>query len=363
MKNVVVFFGGKSVEHDISVITGALTCNILKDEFNVYPVYVDKKNGFYTGEILFDIDEYVKLDYKKLKRVTFLNDNGLYEIRKNKIKRIADIYCAVNCSHGGNGESGALSGVMEYTEIPFVSPSVLPSAVSMDKEITKIALKGMGIKTLPCVATENLYDLEKKTARLGYPMIVKPACSGSSIGIAKANDKEELILAVLDALKYGKRAVIEKCLQDFVEINCAAYKNGKGAIIVSECERPFGKGEVLTFGDKYEKGTREFPANIPEPVALKIKETTAKVYAALKFKGVIRIDYMVKGEAVYLNEINSVPGSLSYYLFVNAPKEYLAVLKEVMAYAVKEYNCSTTYVKDFSTSLLKITGAKGYKKS
>lgn len=363
MKNILVFFGGCSVEHDVSVITGVLTLNSLdKTIYCAIPIYVDYDGRWYTGEKLFDLDEYKNLQLKSLERVaTFAGDNNLYAIKKLKAKSKGAISCAINCMHGERGENGSLSGLLAMSNIPLVSPDILASSISMDKSASKIFLAGLKIPALPFLTVSSAREVEEIKLPFSFPIISKPNDGGSSIGIKKAIDKKELISAVSYSLRYSDKAILEPMLTDFIEINCAGYKNKKGHVIVSPCEKPIGAEDILSFSDKYIKGKREFPAKIDVEISKEIQEYTKKIYNALNFKGTVRIDFFVKGKEVFVNEINSVPGSLAYYLFCNNLKEFSALLSELIFVAEKEYATSQTLTKKFSSSILSFEGSKGSK--
>ena len=357
MKNIAVFFGGTTVEHDVSVITGVLTVNSLKkDLYNPLPIYVHKDGGFYTGEELFDIESYKNLNFKKLKKIFFLpGERKIYTLKGKKIKFLCDLSAAINCLHGERGEDGAVSGLCELSCIPLASPDILASAVSMDKCATKIFLKGLNLPFLPFVKIENPGDL-KAVEKLGFPIIIKPARSGSSFGITKVDKKEELPSAYANALKFDDKVIAERCAVNFTEINCAAL-SVRGKIILSECEQPRG-GEILSFNDKYKSGERVFPAKIDRQTSDTIKRYTAKVYAALGFSGVIRIDYILENGKVYLNEINSVPGSLSYYLFTKTTKEFGNILQALIETAEANFNKRSTLIREYNSGILDVKGSK-----
>lgn len=364
MKEIAVFFGGESVEHDVSVITGVTILNAVDEErYGVTPVYVDKDGNFYTGKILFDLDEYKNLDFKKLKRVTLIpNDNALYEIKGKKIKKLSNLSAIINCMHGGLGEDGSYIGLFNACKIPVCSSGVTASSMSMDKYFTKKVLKGLGVKHLPAVKIKSVYDLHKhQKALCEFPLIVKPNSLGSSIGVVKANTRTELVNGVLSALKYCDSAIVERCLEDFIEINCAVYRDFSGKTVVSECERPVARNEILNFSDKYLDGEREFPAKIPKSVCDKIKAITQKVYEECDFSGVVRMDYMVKDGQVFLNEINSVPGSLAYYLFSDTLKDFSQILTDLIEKAVKDFEKRRTALTRFNSGILNGFGAKGTK--
>ncbi len=362
MKNIAVFFGGQSVEHDVSVITGVLTLNALdKQRFNAVAVFIDRDGVFYTGEVLNDIDFYKAIDYKKLRRVSFLpSKNRIYAICGKRLKELCAISCAINCLHGERGEDGAIAGLLALTQIPFASPDMLASAVSIDKSFTKTALKGLHVKTVKGITVKSA-DAVENLKGLKFPLIVKPNKSGSSIGIERVDDGEGLFGAVSNALRYGDSAVIEPFLEGIIEINCAAYKRVNGEIVVSPCERPVSKDKFLSFNDKYKGGERIFPADIENQVAVEIQKITKKVYTGLNLRGVVRIDYMLYNDEIYVNEINAVPGSLAYYLFSDTLKGFSKILTELIAVAEKDYSANQTVIKSFKSGILTGIHGKGAK--
>lgn len=363
MKKIGIVFGGTSVEHDVSVITGVMISNTLnKEKFDAVPIYVDKDGKWFTGEELLNVENYKDLQYKRLTQVSFIEgDSTLYFVKGKKIKPYCVLSACINCLHGERGEDGALCGILNMCKVPLASPDILPSAISINKAVSKIVFKGLNVKTLPCFKIKNIDDIDKIKEKLVFPVIVKPNKLGSSIGIKKADDINELYAFVLEALRYDDTAIVEKCLSNFTEINCAAYSGVDKKTVVSLCERPVGKEEILSFSDKYQGGDREFPAKIPIKLSNKIQAITKKVYEELEFTGVIRIDYFIIDGEVYLNEINAVPGSLAYYLFKDTLKEFSFILEEEIKRAEKDYALSTTLKKEFKSSILDIKGIKGGK--
>ncbi len=362
MKNVAVFFGGVSPERDVSVITGALTLNSLdKQKFNPVPVYVDDDGRWLSGEELFDIDGYKNLKHKKLKRVVLLTDGVLYEVKGKKLKKIGEIFAVINCMHGGEGENGSFSGYVETCGVPIASPSVLPSAVAMDKSASKLFFKGAKIPCLPSVTVKKHEKLPKELP-FAFPVIVKPACGGSSIGINVVSDAELLNSAVNKALKFGEKAVIESYIKDYTEINCAAYRKADGEIVVSPCEKPVKKEDILSFDDKYSDGTHEFPAKISGKIADRIRRLTVRIYELFGFDGIVRTDFMIINGKVYVNEINAVPGSLAFYLFCDSLKEFSSLLNELITAAEKKRKDKKEYVTRYDSKILSFNGAKGAKR-
>ena len=367
MKNVLVFFGGESCEHDVSVITGVMAQNAVdKKQYFPLPIYVGKNGRWYTHTKLNDVSVFKNLNLQSLEEVAILpSDNTLYKIKKGKLKRICEIYSAINCCHGGEGEGGGLSAVLRQSKIPCTSADEFASSLAMDKEFTKIALKGIGVKCLSCVRIDrDKFYLRKETAlrlielRLGFPVIVKPAKLGSSIGIKLAKDEKELERALTVAFGFDERVIIERALQSFREINCAVYKSG-GEIIASECEEPILNGEMLSFEDKYKAPTKKtFPAEIDLKLAEKIKKTAKTVYERFKFSGVIRIDFLLENEEVYLNEINAVPGSLAYYLFCKSTADFGGFLSRLIEESVDDYKMSLQKTTTFQSGVLNISSCK-----
>ncbi len=363
MKNIAVFFGGTTVEHDISCITGVMTLHTLdRALYNPIPVYIAEDGVWWTGSELFEIENFKNLNYKKLFRVTLKEGDNKFLIYKGKrLKEIGAIYCAINCMHGARGEDGSLAGLLNFYTIPLASPNLISSGIAIDKDITKKALKGIGVKTLSQKVIKSEREILSVKDKIKYPLLIKPAQLGSSIGIEKALSKEEFIGACRSVFRYDKKIIVEPYLQNIIEINCSAYQDEAGSIIVSECERPLYKGDILSFDNKYKEGEREFPAKITKDVSLKIKEITKKVYSELDFSGIIRIDFFVKDKEIFVNEINSVPGSLAYYLFSKTLKEFSKVITSVIMSAVKDYSKQSTLKREYKTSILSFEGSKGPK--
>ena len=375
MKNIIVLFGGKSCEHDISVITGVLTVNSINAElFNVIPIYITNNGVWYTGNALKDISFYKTKNLKLLTNVTLtVGSDILYSVKKNKLKKISKIDCAVNCCHGKIGEDGNLYGVINASGIGMVGSPCFSSALSMDKEYTKIVLSGLKVDKLQCftVKKDSFYldrnlALNNAEENIGFPMIVKPCNLGSSIGIKVVTNKEELTEGLIKAFKYDGKVIIEKYLSEFREINCACYSVG-GKVVVSECEEPTVKNQILSFKDKYQSGSvemgvdKKFPADIPKKVSDKIKNTTKTVYEKCGFSGIIRVDYLLSNDKIYLNEINSIPGSMAYYLFTDTLKGFSNILTELIldAMIVKRAENSLDYT--YFSKVLSLDGVKTHK--
>ena len=364
MKKIAVFFGGKSLEHDVSVITGVLTLNSLdKEKYDPVPVFVDKGGVFYTGDALFDIGFFKGKDLSKLSRVVFLQgDNRLYMLKKNKIKSLFPLAAAINCMHGENGEDGALAGLIKTLSVPFASPSLFCSSALIDKGFTKTVLKGLGVPFIKGAVAKTVAEGVKIARDLGLPLILKPCTAGSSIGIERAEDPDEIEPALNRAFAYCGRVLIEPFIENALEINCAAFKGKDGEIFVSECEKPIGSGDFLSFTDKYVSGGREFPARIDGKLSAEIKRITEKIYLGTDAFGVIRVDYIIKNGKPFVNEVNTVPGSLSYYLFCKDTAEFSEMLTEMITGAERKFSKESTEIKSFDSGVLDSLGSKGVKR-
>jgi D-alanine-D-alanine ligase len=348
-KNILVIFGGKSCEHDISVVTALQTMNAVNaDRYGaVVPLYI-REDKLYSGDALKDIRTYSDFSSKKseLRTAEFFN-GGIFIRKFGPFKKRVFIDAAVLCCHGGIGENGGLQGLLEFYNIPYTSPGISASAVFMDKVLTKEVLTA---KKLPVLPYYVVGDLDIETTRpqggLNYPLIVKPASLGSSIGIGVAHNIDALKTACVVAAEFDSKIVVEKALVDFFEINCAAVKDGND-IIVSECEKPVSWEEFLSFDEKYCGGRgaegmkglrREYPANISENLRTAVRNFTRTIYSHFNMKGCVRVDFLIdKNEGdVYVNEVNTIPGSLAHYLFAENGITFGNLIDITIETAIKE---------------------------
>ena len=322
MKKVGIIFGGASVEHDISIIT-ALQCNqMIKYSFDTKLIYLSHENEFFFVPKDVRPIDFVRLP-KHAKRV------------KNMKFGVDTI---INCCHGGAGEGGQLSAMFKVLGIHYTNADCLPSAIAMDKMITKLALKSTHIKTLSAKTYLCLPD-EEDLAKIALPVIVKPRSLGSSIGVVRCDDVGELCRAIETALMYDRACIVEKCVEPLVEYNCAVYQRGD-TYIVSEIEQPIKHDNTLSFADKYlsngQKGmkgsSRILPAKIDPKLREKIEDWTVTAYKTLGLKGVVRVDFLFdsKAKRLYLNEINTIPGSLAFYLFEPLGITYIELVKDLV---------------------------------
>ncbi|MBQ8283912.1 MAG: hypothetical protein IJX75_02340 [Clostridia bacterium] len=359
MRNVAVFFGGKSCENEISVLTGVFVLNLLdREKYVPLPVYIHTDGTMYTSKKMTDLDVFRKNKYENFQKI-FFDGATVYEMKekKGKIKRLLNVDVALNCCHGGLGEGGGVSAMMEWCGVPFASPDLTGSGVFMDKGMTKLVMRALNIPTLEYIRV-NERDYEKRgafllktiDARLKYPVVIKPAHLGSSIGIAVAKNDLEAKRAIEDAFALDNRVIIERYLEEKQDVNCAAYILN-GEICVSEPEAAFGNG-LYTFEEKYVKRQSDRGVlaggkmqNEGGRVLLsgelreKIRSYTKTIYKRMNLQGVVRMDYLISEGKAYLCEVNTVPGSLAYYLFceriVDARRFFSDLIEEAMSSAEK----------------------------
>ena len=387
-----LFFGGKSVEHEVSIISAIQAFNAFnREKYDVIPVYITKSNEFYTGEAVGKIEEYRNIPalIKKSTRIVMVNEGNktkliCYPMKKFGDSTVAEIDVAFPVVHGTNVEDGALQGYFQTLNIPYVGCDVLSSAVGMDKYVMKAILKDNGIPVLDCVtatALEFASDADavadKIKEKIGFPAIVKPINLGSSVGIKIGRDIDGLKEALDHAFGFSGRVLVEPAIQELREINCSVCGDIDSAE-ASECEEPIGSDEILSFEDKYTGGSksskssgmaslkRKIPADITEEMRSEIRETAVKAFKCLGCSGVSRIDFMIdKAEnKVYLNEINTIPGSLSFYLWEPLGVKYPELLDRMVSLALKRDRELRNLNFTFESNILaevKLGGAKGGK--
>lgn len=344
MSYVAIFFGGNSNEHEISVITGMLAANLLRGaDVNVLPVYLTRDNVMMTGEMHAVTD--FQTPSKKWKALRFC-EGGLETGRGKKFP----IDVALNCCHGGAGEDGTLSALFRWHHIKSASPDEAVSSVFMDKTLTKFAARGLGLPVLDGVTVR---EGERPELPFAYPVIVKPARLGSSIGIKVAADEGELQAALTLAFSLDDAALIEPYVKEKRDLNCAACRIG-GEIRLSDVEEVFSRDDILSFKEKYEESGEKrsrIPAEIPDEITKKVHLCTEKLYDGFRVTGVVRADFLLVDGEVYFNELNTVPGSLACYLFGNSltdSKNFLLSLVEEGRRSVPEKTILTTGILNSS---------------
>lgn len=362
-KTVAVFFGGASNESEISVITGMYAVNLLRGtRWHVLPVYLPPEGGMLLGNYK-SVSEFSGTP--KGTPVT-LSDGAL--VRAGKRKPLARMDVALNCCHGGMGEDGTLAALLRWNKIPSASPAQPESAVFMDKSLTKIAARGLDIPVAPALTVSeqswraDALQIKAQVAAFGYPVVVKPARLGSSIGLTVAHGEETLADALELAFTLDDKALIERYYPEKRDINCAACKMG-GEVITSPCEEVFSAEELLSYAEKYKKGKgSRCPADLPASVSAQIKANTRRLYEAFGMRGVVRADFLVVGEQAYFNELNIVPGSLAGYLFGHSLSQIRDFFAGLLDEALHEGSSEKQTIR---TGILRenvFSGAKGCKR-
>ena len=402
-----VFFGGNSVEHEISVITmSQAMASINEEKYEIVPIYITKNGVMYTGDDLLDIYQYRDMEVllKRSYQVTIVNDGKSIKVVRypspligKKVLNTIDV--AFPIVHGTNVEDGTMAGFFTMLGIPFVGPDIVSSAVGMDKILMKKILKESGI---PVVKYKAFYSMEyikeeenvikDIEENIDYPMIVKPGNLGSSVGIKKARNKAELQEAIEFAMEFSDRILVEKAVENLQEINCSVIGN----IVDSEtsvCEEPFFSDEILSYADKYMAGdksskngklssgvkgnigaksagkgmavsNKKLPADISEEKRKEIEKLTKETFKALGCSGVSRVDFLIDKDEnkVYVNEINTIPGALSYYLWEASGKTFEKELDELVDIALKRHREKEKLTFSYDQNILAMqTGAKGAK--
>ena len=362
-----VLFGSRSVEHEVSIVTAIeIFSAIDKEKYEITPIYIDKNGKWFTGKDLDKLESYFNLE---LKNSTKLEEYKMpVSVGENK-----DFDIIFTALHGAYGEDGTVQGVLEMAGIPYVGCGVTASAVGMDKVIQKAVFEKEGI---PVVKSDWFMDWEYKSKKeeiikrlekkVKYPMCVKPANLGSSIGINFAKNKNELESAIEVAMEFDRKILIEEALIGIDEINCAVM--GVDTLEASVCEQPIKGNKILSYDEKYLGGsktkgmagmTRLIPAPIKDKLRDQIQDYAKRAFRAIGASGVSRIDFLVniKRGKVYINEINTMPGGVSFYLWEKSGYNYVQLVNKLIDLGFERFNKMAKLQRTFETKLLKT--AKG----
>ena len=393
--NIGVFFGGRSTEHEISVISAnpALAA-IDREKYDVTPIYISKEGKWYPGEKLPDVRNFrdlnaLKQECREVYMRPIFGDTNLYPVKAAKklfgdgAAPVAHLDVAIPVLHGSNGEDGVFEGVLESTGIPYAGCNVLASANGMDKITMKMILASDGIPVVPYVwfTDKQWYNdrdamADRIEQTLGYPVIVKPANLGSSVGIGRAGDRTALFEKIADAARYSRRIIVEHMIDDLQEINCSVlgdcddYKT-------SVLEEPVKSGEILSYTDKYMGGSKgakgmqaaqkRIPADLPQELTDRIRTLAGETFRVLSCHGVSRVDLIVDrstGE-VFVNEINTIPGSLSFYLWEATGLSFAGLMDKLVALALKRRRQEEEKTVSYDQNIFNlgggVKGAKGAK--
>lgn len=360
---IAVFFGGRSVEHEISVISALQAINAFdSNKYDIVPVYITKQGRWYTGDKLLEIS-----NYRDMKALTdqceevFMRpeygDYNLYKVNTGMFAKrnpvVATLHACIPVLHGTNGEDGIFEGVLETIGIPYAGCNTVSSANGMDKITMKMILREEGIPVVDYVwftdkqwGRERNALVEKIEKELGYPVIVKPANLGSSVGIGKAADREELIRRIDNAEKFSSRIIVEHMIKNLKEINCSVLGDADDHQS-SVLEEPIKTGDFLSYEDKYMGGSKttagmqasdkRIPAELTPEMTEKIRNMAGETFRVLSCHGVSRVDVMIDADTdeVYVNEINTIPGSLSFYLWEATGISFSQLMDKLVELALK----------------------------
>lgn len=386
--NVAVFFGGDSVEHEVSIISAVQAMTHLnRDKYNVIPVYLAKNGIMYTSSAMFEINSFrnMKELMAKSRAVNIFNDGQSVILKTDKKndfsgRKPIKLDVALPIVHGTNCEDGSLQGYFETLRLPYAGCDVLASSVGMDKAIFKSVLRTAGIPVLDCIrfSARDFTEfsntiLHRIETAIGYPLIVKPVNLGSSIGISKVSSADDLKSAIDNAFMYSDSVLVEKAIKNLREINCSVLGD-ENECVASPCEEPFGSDEILSYEDKYTNSSktkgmaslkRKIPADIPEDLTQSIKEFACRTFKAIGGHGVVRIDFLMDNQSkeVFVNEINTIPGSLAFYLWEAGGMKYTELLDKLISLAFSRQRKKENLHFEIDTNILSQCGSFGAKGS
>lgn len=390
-----VVFGSRTCEHDVSIISALQAAqNADRNEYDVLYVYIDKNGEWYTGERLADIAFYRNFDPRAVVRVLPMGANGKLRLMQHpddklfpigRLRQIAEADVVMPVMHGMNGEDGTIQGMLELWGVPYTSAGVLGSSLGMDKIAMKRMFKACGLPVLTDTTVERAEWKKDRAAVikrvmsvLPLPVYVKPANLGSSIGINRADDEVSLENAIDIAVSYDRRVLIEKGVSDLMEINCSVLGYA-GEATASVTEMPVRWSDFLSFEEKYLRGAkggakggskgmtsldRQMPAPISAEMTAKVEKLAIEAFKALDCKGVCRIDFLVDKTTneIYIGEINTIPGSLSFYLWEAKGVKFSDLIDKMVEYALLANAERNENVFSYASGILNgASGAKGTK--
>lgn len=380
--NIGVFFGGRSTEHEISVISASQAMSAInKEKYNVIPIYISKSGKWYTGAALLDLANY--RDTKSLIAKTeevymraHYGDYNLYRVKKPLFGSdvVAKLDVVIPVLHGSNGEDGIFEGILESIGIPFAGCNTFSSANGMDKISMKMIMQACNIPVVDYVWFTDKQWFAQRDAiiadiegKLGYPVIVKPANLGSSVGIGRATSREQLVEKIDEAEVYSTRLIVEHMVEDLQEINCSVLGDCD-EYQTSVLEEPIKSGEILSYQDKYMGGSKgakgmqasqkRIPAELPDDVTKRIQFLAGETFRVLSCHGVSRVDVIrdrSNGE-IYVNEINTIPGSLSFYLWEATGIRFDQLMDRLVELALKRKRESANKTVSYDQNIFSMGG-------
>lgn len=377
--NIGVIFGGNSLEHELSILTAVQAMdNIDKERYEVVPIYIAKDLTIYAGGMLRYIDSFkdFRLINRYATKVNIVNKKGKFILETTGLIRreYKEIHLAFPMVHGKNTEDGAIVGYLETLGIPVIGSDIYSSAACQDKVFTKEILRANNLPTIDYVDFTDIdykmdkEDIFKQIDKLTYPLIIKPARLGSSIGIEVVNRKEELESSIDKVLLNDERALVEEYIANRREFNMSVLLS-KGKLIGSVIEE-IEKESPCSYYDKYHKDEddskeedsfkRTYPANISKSLAEEIEKTSKKAYKALALSGVAKIDYIYdqKEKKLYINEVNTIPNFFSHHLFDDKNIDYRELLGIMIKEAIDKVNKKDTMIKTINDKMFKNVTSK-----
>lgn len=388
--NIGVIFGGRSTEHEISVISASQAMAAIdREKYDVTPIYITKQGHWYTGAPLFDVKNYRHIP-ELLKQCTEVymrpvyGDYNLYPANpkgffsSSAMKPVGKLDVVIPVLHGTNMEDGIFEGVLQTIGIPYAGCDVLSSANGMDKITMKMILRANDVPVVDYVwFTDKQWHtrrdalIEQIEDTLGYPVIIKPANLGSSVGIGSAHDREQLKARIDDAERYSTRIIVEHMLADMQEINCSVLGDCDD-YRTSVLEEPIKSGDFLTYEKKYMGGgkgsegmqssQKRIPAELSDDVTKEIQRLAGETFRVLSCHGVSRVDVMIDRTdgRIYVNEINTIPGSLSFYLWEATGLSFDKLMDELVKLALRRKREEGMKTVSYDQNIFNLTGgAKG----
>lgn len=382
-KTIAVFFGGTSPEHEISVLTGVQAFHAIDaTEFNAIPVFVDRDGQFYTGTNLVDTANYKNMGQllDSSTKITFVKENNDIVMSSKSFmgSKNTKIDCAFLAFHGAYGEGGTFQGFCETLGLPYTSSDVLGASLCMDKISMKKILEQSHIPMAKytVVLNKDFIENQHKTLtmieeKVTYPLFIKPSNGGSSIGVSRAKNQVELIQGLEVAFAFDSKVLIEQEFAKDTEINISYLGLWDDAVEISVSEEVYSDNEFLDFENKYLKGSkskkipggskgmastnRNIPAEISDSLSAKLKSDGEKAFRLLNCAGVVRIDFLVnkKTEEYVLVEVNTIPGSLAFYLWEKTNVPFFELAKRMINIAFKKQEMKQVHARKFTSQIFK----------
>ena len=359
-----VLFGGITVEHEVSIITAVqLMKSADRSKYELVPVYIDKAGKWWTGEQLFDVTYY--------KNQNLFAPKNLQPFALSVNRGVQPIDVAILCFHGAYGEAGNVQGVLETAGIPYQGPGVISSAINFDKIVTRQILAAEGINQAKYIWfthtewEENQSAVLQKIHSLGLPVFIKPANGGSTVGIEKVKTEHELKVAVERVLQFDQRVIVEAEITDCIEVNVSVL-GIEGDVRASVPEQPVKTDEFLSYADKYERGggkksgmaslNRRIPAPISSALTTQLQDLAKRLFHIMDCSGVVRIDFFVNPseEIIYVTELNTIPGSMSFYLWEASGMKYVELIDRLVAIALERKARTEKLTQSFESNILRM---------